>query len=368
MNTICIIKHECDAKMTTSTKPVLYNGFKIREDLTVKNRIERIFFTDVYELSDGKYLYLFVDLNPNDVIDRSEKYDILRIKNETESYIGVIVDAHSKNQVFTIKEDLIVAKGFECVAGMQELKNLLITDVINPLRNPEKFKKFKVSIPNGIILYGPPGCGKTFIVRKLAEELGYNFVEVKHSDLATPYIHGSVSNIGKVFEKAKQNAPVILFFDEISGLVPDRRNMSGSDNGIKEEEVNEFLMQLNDAGDKNILVVGATNYIDRIDPAILRPGRFDKKIYVSLPDFDARKSLFKIGLTNRPYDKNIDFDQLSSITKGFTCADIIEDVVESSARVAANLDKSFIDQNLLESEITRSLKEKSLQQDTNEKD
>ena len=240
---------------------------------------------------------------------------------------------------------------------MQELKNQFIADVINPLKNPEKFKKFKVSIPNGIILYGPPGCGKTFIVRKLAEELGYNFTEIKHSDLATPFIHGSVSNIGKAFEIAKQNAPVILFFDEISGLVPNRRNMNSFDNGIKEEEVNEFLIQLNDAGDKNILVVGATNYIDRIDPAVLRPGRFDKKIYVSPPDFDARKSLFKIGLTNRPFDKNISFSQLSNLTEGFTCADIIEGVVESSARFAANHDLKSIDQNIIEKEINRILKQ-----------
>src|ERR1700687_4539156 len=139
--------------MTSSTKPVLYNGFKVGEDLTVKNRIEKIFFTEIYELSNKKYLYLFVNLNPNDIVDRSEKYNILRIKNESESYIGVIVDSHSKNQVFAIREDLTVAKGFECVAGMQDLKNLLTNDVINPLKNPEKFKKFRVSVPNGIILY-----------------------------------------------------------------------------------------------------------------------------------------------------------------------------------------------------------------------
>lgn len=346
--------------MNTSTKPVLYNGFQIRENLTVKNRIVRIFFTDVYELSNEKYLYLFVNLNPNELIDRSKEYDVIRIKNETGSYLGVIVDEYSKNQIFTINEDLSKAKGFECVAGMQELKNQFIADVINPLKNPEKFKKFKVSIPNGIILYGPPGCGKTFIVRKLAEELGYNFTEIKHSDLATPFIHGSVSNIGKAFEIAKQNAPVILFFDEISGLVPDRRDMNSFDNGIKEEEVNEFLIQLNDAGDKNILVVGATNYIDRIDPAVLRPGRFDKKIYVSPPDFDARKSLFKIGLANRPFDKNISFSQLSNLTDEFTCADIIEGVVESSARFAANNDLKSIDQNIIENEIKRILLQNKL--------
>jgi ATP-dependent 26S proteasome regulatory subunit len=338
--------------MTNLTKPVLYNGFKVGENLTVKNRIEKIFFTEIYELSDKKYLYLFVNLNPNDVVDRSEKYDILRIKNETESYIGVIVDSHSKNQVFAIREDLTVLKGFECVAGMKDLKNLLTSDVINPLKNPEKFKKFKVSVPNGIILYGPPGCGKTFIIRKLAEELAYNFFEVKHSDLATPYIHGSVSNIGKVFSIAKQNAPAVVFFDEISGLVPDRKYLQES-SSHKEEEIDEFIMQLNDAADNHILVVGATNYIERIDTAILRPGRFDKKIYVSPPDFEARVSLFKVGLANRPHDKNMNFEHLASLTTGFSCADIIDDLVESGARVAANLDRALIDQNLLEEQITR---------------
>ena len=233
---------------------------------------------------------------------------------------------------------------------MKTLKQQLIADVINPLKHPEKFKKFNVSIPNGIILYGPPGCGKTFIVRKLAEELGYNFFEVKHSDLATPYIHGSVNNIGKAFEIAKQNAPAVLFFDEISALVPDRKSLHDS-SSHKEEEVSEFLMQLNDAAENKILVVGATNYIERIDSAVLRHGRFDKKIYVSPPDLEARKALFQIGLNNRPHDKNIDFNHLAKITEGLTCADIIEGIIEPSARNAANLNKELIDQLLVEEEI-----------------
>ncbi len=335
-----------------TSKPLLYNGFKVREGLTIKNRIERLYFTDIYELSDGSYLYLFLKIDPNEIIDRSKKYDIVRLNNEGKEYLGVIVKYNRKSQISDIQEELKSARGFECVAGMEDLKHLLITDVINPLKHPENFKKFKVSIPNGIILYGPPGCGKTFIVRKLAEELNYDFFEVKHSDLATPFIHGSVGNIGKAFDMAKQNSPAVLFFDEISGLAPDRKNLSES-SSHKEEEINEFLMQLNDAAENGILVVGATNYIDRIDPAILRPGRFDKKIYVSPPDFEARKELFKIGLSNRPYDKKIDFKHLAKITEEFTCADIIKNVVESAARIAANLNKSLIDQSLLEEEIKR---------------
>jgi|SRR3989344_967356 len=332
------------------TKPILYNGFKIKSGLIVKNRLERVFFTEIYELSDSSYLYLFLNLNPNEVVDRTERYDLIRIEIEGEKYLGVIVGNYSKAQITSIREDLVSLRGFECVAGMNSLKQQLIAEVINPLKHPENFKKFKVSIPNGIILYGPPGCGKTFIVRKLAEELGYNFFEVKHSDLATPFIHGSVNNIGKAFEIAKQNAPAVLFFDEISALVPDRRNLQES-SSHKEEEISEFLMQLNDAADNKILVVGATNYIERIDPAILRHGRFDKKIYVSLPDFEARKALFKIGLNNRPHDKNVDFNHLAMIAEGLTCADIIEGVIEPSARNAANLNKEIIDQALIEEEV-----------------
>jgi len=338
--------------MVPITKPALYNGFKIREGLAIKNKIDRIYFSEVYALSDSSYLYLFLTLDPNEAVNRSNKYEVLKINGGDKEYLGVIVKNFIKSEIPTIREELTNLKGFECVAGMDQLKQQLTEEVINPLQHPENFKKFKVSIPNGIILHGPPGCGKTFIVRKLAEELNYDFFEVKHSDLATPYIHGSVNNIGKAFEIAKQNSPAIIFFDEISALVPDRKNLSDS-SSHKEEEVSEFLMQLNDAAENQILVVGATNYIERIDPAVLRPGRFDKKIYVSPPDSEARKALFKIGLSNRPYDKNIKFEKLAKLTKGFTSAEIIKEVVESSARIAANLNKDLIDQNIIENEISR---------------
>lgn len=336
--------------MSIQTKPILHNGFEIREGLKVKSRIDKVFFTEIYHLDDDTYFYLFLNLNPNEIIDKRGRYELVRINISSKEWIGAIVKSNTNPA--SVIEELTTLRGFDQIAGMQELKNLLIAEVINPLRDPARFEKFKVSIPNGILLYGPPGCGKTFIVRKLAEELGYNFFEVKHSDLATPFIHGSVGNIGKVFETAKQNSPAVVFFDEISGLVPNRQNLNDS-SSHKEEEVNEFLIQLNDAADNNILVVGATNYIDRIDPAILRPGRMDKKIHVPPPDAEARKELFKLGLSGRPHDENIDFEHLADITDGYSSADIIEGIVEGSARLAANMDKQEIDQELLEKEAAK---------------
>lgn len=338
--------------MTIQTRPILYNGFKISEGIEVKSKIDKLFFTEIYELTNGSFFYLFLNLKPNEVIDRREKYNLIRVSTDEQERLGIVVPTHSNQHLSLVIEELTTLRGFDNIAGMSDLKQLLIAEVINPLRDPEKFKKFKVSIPNGILLYGPPGCGKTFIVRKLAEELGYNFFEIKHSDLATPFIHGSVGNIGKVFETAKQNSPAIVFFDEISGLVPNRQSLHDS-SSHKEEEINEFLIQLNDAADNNILVVGATNYIDRIDPAILRPGRMDKKIHVPPPDEEARKELFMLGLSGRPHDMDIDIEKLSSLTEGYSSADIIEGIVEGAARIAANLDKQSIGQDLLENEIEK---------------
>lgn len=268
--------------------------------------------------------------------------------------IGGLIAAISATLIF--KKNIYIFRklpsyGFDCVAGMTDLKILLINDVLRPLLFPKKYKKFRLSIPNGILLYGPPGCGKTFIVQKLAEELGYNFIELNPSSVATPYVHGAVSNIAEVFEKAKQEAPSIVFIDEIEGLMPKREGLS-SFSDIKKEEVNEFLLQLNKAGENKILVVGATNRPHIIDTAILRSGRMDKRIYVSPPDFEARKELFKIYLSGRPYDKNMNFDKLAESTNGYACSDI-ELIVTEAARAAVALNKKMITEDLFTDAILK---------------
>lgn len=344
-----------------TTKPILFNGFKIDKDLTVKNRLEKVFFTEVYLLSDDKYLYLFTNLRQNEILDKGDRYKLINITVGDQTYLGIITDDFSHDKVTDIVEDLTVAKGFECVAGMEELKALLANDVIKPLLDPEKYKKFKLSIPNGILLFGPPGCGKTFIVRKLAEELGYTFIELKHSDVGSSYVYGTVGKIAKIFEIAKLRAPSIVFIDELSGLVPKRENL-GMSSMHKEEEVNEFLMQLNDAADSGVLVVGATNYPDRIDTAILRAGRMDKLIYVPPPDLKARKELFKMGLSGRPHEESIDCEKLAKLTDYYVSSDI-DLILDEAAREAINEDKPITEKMILLviSKIKPSISKKELE-------
>src|SRR3989344_5467646 len=331
--------------MSTPTKPILHNGFKIRDDITVKSRVERIFFTEIYLLSNDKFLYIFTNLNPEEIVDRAKKYDLVKFDVVGKKYLGVITNEHANGKISDIIDDLTILRGFDCVAGMKPLKSLLINEVIEPLLNPEKYKKFRLGIPNGILLFGPPGCGKTFIVKKLTEELGYNFVEMNPSSVATSYVHGAVGNIGKVFEMARLQAPSIVFIDEIEGLIPKREELSSSAD-IKKEEINEFLLQLNNAGENKILVVGATNRPHMIDTAILRSGRMDKRIFVGPPDFEARRDMFRICLSGRPYDKDIDFEKLSKMSENYVGSDL-ELIVTEAARAAVAQDKSMIDEQML---------------------
>lgn len=236
-------------------------------------------------------------------------------------------------------------KGFACVAGMQELKELLRRDVIKPLKNPENYKKFNVTIPNGILLYGPPGCGKTFIVEKLAEEVGYHFINVPPSKIGSKYVHETSDNIAKVFTEAKDNAPTILFFDEFEALVPKRESL-GAEGQFKNEEINEFLTHLNNASKHGILVIGATNQIDLIDSAVMRAGRMDKKILVPPPDLEARKELFRSRLSKMPHSDDIDVTKLAEATEYYSSSDITA-ITESAGRIAGDQELDEINADLM---------------------
>jgi AAA+ superfamily predicted ATPase len=329
------------AKVATVTKPTLYNGFKIADALTVSHRVERIFFAEVYSLSDGRFLYFYPKVKPQSVPSRS-RHTLIEISVAGEAYPAVLVPTHTREQLAAISEDLSTVRGLDSVAGMKDLKNLLIWDVISPLVNPEKYEKFKLSIPNGLLLYGPLGCGKTFIVKKLAEELRYHLFEMNPSSVGTPYVHGAVGNIAKVFDIARRENPAIIFIDEIEGLIPKREEL-GPQADVKKEEINEFLLQLNNAGADKILVVGATNRPHMIDTAILRSGRMDKRIFVPPPDFEAREEMFRLCLNGRPYNLAMDFQKLAAMTENYVGSDL-ELIVTKAARDAVTLDKPEIDE------------------------
>ena len=211
-------------------------------------------------------------------------------------------------------------EGFAAVAGMEELKQQMREEVIEPLHNPEEYHRYGVTIPNGMLLYGPPGCGKTFFAKHFAEEVGFNFMCITPATLKSRYVNATQENIAKMFKEAEENAPTVIFIDEMNELVPNRDD--GNVHEMSRSAVNEMLAQMDRTGEKGIFIIGATNYPNMIDPAILRAGRLDKKYYIGVPDIDARKALFKLYLERRPYDFGLDYQLLADMTQGYVSADI----------------------------------------------
>lgn len=235
--------------------------------------------------------------------------------------------------------------GFKDIAGMDQLKQMLTQKVIFILKDKEKAAKYKLLPPNGMLFYGPPGCGKSFFAEKFAEETGFNFMLVKASDLGSIYVHGSQGKIADLFKKAEETKPTIICFDEFDAFVPNRSN-TGAEH--QAGEVNEFLSQLNNCAQRGIFVIATSNRPDMIDPAVLRTGRIDKLVYVPMPDKDARREMFKLHLNGRPCE-DLDMEHLAELTDGYIASDIAY-IVNDAAMGAAFSDKP-ITQQLLEETI-----------------
>lgn len=236
-----------------------------------------------------------------------------------------------------------IGKGFSAIAGMQELKDTIRLDVIDALNDKERYAEYGLTIPNGMLLYGPPGCGKTFFAEKMAEEIGFNYYQIKPSDIQSKFVNASQENIKNLFDEARQNAPSIIFIDELDALVPSRDTSNISH--MNTSAVNEFLTQMNNCGEDGIFIVGATNRPNAIDSAILRSGRLDKHIYLPPPDLEARLMMFKLYLSKRPTELGLDYIILAKATENYVSSDI-KFLCDESSRNALKLD-SRITMNIL---------------------
>ncbi|MDC0204762.1 AAA family ATPase [Flavobacteriales bacterium] len=229
------------------------------------------------------------------------------------------------------KPNVKVGNGFKDIAGMDALKNQLQTQVLDVLRKPEHFKKYGVTVPNGMLLYGPPGCGKTFISEKFCEEAAFNFMLIKPSDLSSIYVSGGEEKIGQLFKEAESNSPTVICFDEVDAIMPKRTEDANQSISAR---VNEFLAQINKCSERGIFIIATTNKPDLIDSAMLRAGRLEVQIYIPPPDLLAREELFKLYLKNRYSDTDINYHELAKLTADVVASDI-EFIVNQASHKAA---------------------------------
>jgi transitional endoplasmic reticulum ATPase len=249
-------------------------------------------------------------------------------------------------------------QGFKAIAGMQELKDTIQLDVIDALNDKEKYAEYGLTIPNGMLLYGPPGCGKTFFAERMAEEIGFNFYQIKPSDIQSKFVNQSQENIKNLFDEAREDPPSIIFIDELDALVPNRDNSSV--NHMNTSAVNEFLAQMNNCGDDGVFIIGATNRPNSIDPAILRAGRLDKVIYLPPPDFEARELMFKLYLEKRPREIGLDYSTLAKSTENYVSSDIkflCDEASRKALKMKSRISKEILIETIEQNRPSISLKE-----------
>ncbi len=256
------------------------------------------------------------------------------ILNEIEVTMDDFVDAYRDMQPSTMREVLVEKPNIHWanIGGLMEVKQELREVVEWPMKYKKLFGHMQVRIPKGILLYGPPGTGKTLLAKAVATESEANFISVKGPEFLSKWVGESEKAVREVFRKARQASPAVIFVDEIDAVTPAR----GRDMGTRATErvVSQFLTELDGLEDlHNVTVIAATNRPDIIDPALLRPGRFDRLIYVPVPDRDARKEIFQIHLNGKPIGTDVDVDKLADKTDGYTGADI-ESVCNEATIVA----------------------------------
>ena len=230
---------------------------------------------------------------------------------------------------------------FKDVAGADEEKAEL-AEIVEFLRDPKRFLALGARIPKGVLLVGPPGTGKTLIARAVAGEAGVQFLSISGSDFVELYVGVGASRVRDLFEQAKKGAPAIVFIDEIDAVGRQRGTGLGGGHDEREQTLNQLLVEMDGfASNEGVIVLAATNRADILDPALLRPGRFDRQIYVGLPDMKGREEVLKVHAKNKPLAEDVDLSTVARATSGFTGADL-ENLMNEAALLSAREKKSFI--------------------------
>jgi cell division protease FtsH len=244
----------------------------------------------------------------------------------------------SRARVTTEKDKKI---GFDNVAGLKEEKEEL-EEIVDFLRAPGKYTKLGARIPKGVLLVGPPGTGKTLLAKAVAGEAGVPFFSISGSDFVEMFVGVGASRVRDLFEDAKRNAPCIVFIDEIDAVARRRGTGMGGGHDEREQTLNQLLVEMDGFGvNEGIIVMAATNRVDILDPAIMRPGRFDRKVTVGRPDVAGRSEILKVHAKNKPLAEDVDLEQIAQTTAGFTGADL-ENLLNESAILAAKNNRPYL--------------------------
>ena len=241
---------------------------------------------------------------------------------------------------------------FADVAGAEEEKAEL-QEIVDFLKDPQKFTDLGAHIPKGVLLVGPPGTGKTLIAKAVAGEAGVQFLSISGSDFVELYVGVGASRVRDLFEEAKKTAPSIVFIDEIDAVGRQRGTGLGGGHDEREQTLNQLLVEMDGfAGDSGVIVMAATNRQDILDPALLRPGRFDRQVYVGLPDIRGRESILRVHTRNKPLADDVDLSTLAKATGGFTGADL-ENLTNEAALRAARENRPFLTMEDLQESIIK---------------
>ena len=241
---------------------------------------------------------------------------------------------------------------FKDVAGADEEKEEL-QEIVEFLRDPDKYLKLGAHIPKGVLLVGPPGTGKTLLAKAVAGEAGVKFLSISGSDFVEMYVGVGASRVRDLFEQAKKQAPAIVFIDEIDAVGRQRGSGLGGGHDEREQTLNQLLVEMDGFGsNEGVVVLAATNRVDILDPALLRPGRFDRQVYVGLPDIKGREDILKIHARNKPLAEDVDLGQVAKGTPGFTGADL-ENLLNEAALLTGRQDKAAIDKACIDEAVIK---------------